>query len=134
MITTHRLCRVAAALVVSAALALPASAQTLARQRALEEIAGHLGAAHYLKVLCDGRGAQQYRDAMRSILEREAPTDGSPPREAMVERFNNGYLYMQNRHSGCDARARDDLTKAAGNGRDAAQKLAELDRMSRREG
>ena len=39
-------------------------------QQQLVDLAGVLGGAHYLRILCSGRGDQRWRDYMRGILNR----------------------------------------------------------------
>jgi uncharacterized protein (TIGR02301 family) len=76
-------------------------------QGQLTELSEVLGGAHYLRVLCDGRGDQRWREYMRGVLSRE-------PRyhDQLVEGFNRGYRQEESRFSDCD--------------RDAQQTEAEL--------
>jgi len=71
---------------------------------ALSEV---LGGSHYLRILCQGRGDQTWRDYMRGVIQRE-------PRYNMqlVEGFNRGYREQEARFPTCD--------------RDASQMEAEL--------
>jgi uncharacterized protein (TIGR02301 family) len=73
----------------------------------LVDLSEVLGGAHYLRILCDGRGDQRWRDYMRGVLSRE-------PRyhDQLVEGFNRGYRQEESRFSDCD--------------RDAQQTEAEL--------
>ena len=91
-----------------ALLALPAAAQEAEEEEGprfggeawyddnLIELAEVLGGAHYLRILCDGRGDQRWRDFMRGVISREPRF-----RNAMVEGFNRGYREEEQRFSDC---------------------------------
>jgi uncharacterized protein (TIGR02301 family) len=67
----------------------------------LTELAEVLGGSHYLRILCNGRGDQRWRDAMRGVIQREPDYNAS-----MVEGFNRGYRNEEARFPECDATAR----------------------------
>lgn len=101
-----------------AAVALPAAAQQPRRQQPgqseqppargeewyrgqLVELSEVLGGAHYLRIVCDGRGDQRWRTYMRGVIERE-PTYNA----LLVEGFNRGYRQEEARFPVCDATTR----------------------------
>lgn len=105
-----------------AAVALPAAAQQPRRQPQpqqpaqteqapargeewyrgqLVELSEVLGGAHYLRIVCDGRGDQRWRTYMRGVIERE-PTYNA----LLVEGFNRGYRQEEARFPVCDATTR----------------------------
>lgn len=59
-----------------------------------------LGASHYLRILCEGREDQRWRDFMRGLMERE-PAMSDRLRDA----FNAAYREQEVALSACDARA-----------------------------
>lgn len=70
-------------------------------QNQLEELAQVLGGAHYLRITCEGRRDQRWREYMRQVLARE------PEHNAlMVEAFNRGYREEEARFAQCDETAR----------------------------
>jgi len=100
------------------AIALPAAAQPQPRRppaqaqqppargedwyRAqLVELSEVLGGAHYLRIVCDGRGDQRWRNYMRGVIEREPQYNG-----LLVEGFNRGYRQEEARFPICDATTR----------------------------
>jgi uncharacterized protein (TIGR02301 family) len=109
----------ACALAFALAAALPAAAQQQPRTptqapRAGETVRGEdwyrgqlvelsevLGGAHYLRIICDGRGDQRWRDAMRGVIEREPEYNG-----VLVEGFNRGYRNEEARFPVCDQTTR----------------------------
>ncbi len=103
-----------------AAVALPAAAQQQPRRQQppaqaqqppargeewyrgqLVELSEVLGGAHYLRVVCDGRGDQRWRNYMRGVIEREPQYNG-----LLVEGFNRGYRQEEARFPVCDATTR----------------------------
>ncbi len=94
-----------ALLLVAAAPALAqpdAPSQPLARgeewyRGQLVELAEVLGGSHYLRILCDGRRDQRWRDYMRGVIEREPGHNA-----ALVEGFNRGYRNEEARFPVCD--------------------------------
>jgi uncharacterized protein (TIGR02301 family) len=103
--------RVTLALCFAALLAAPAAAQPQPAPQSqargeqwygeqLSELAEVLGGAHYLRILCDGRGDQRWRDYMRGVMDRETSY-----RDQLVEGFNRGYRDQEARFSVCDRAA-----------------------------
>jgi uncharacterized protein (TIGR02301 family) len=67
----------------------------------LVELSEILGGSHYLRILCDGRGDQRWRDYMRGVIQREPQHNA-----ALVEGFNRGYRDEEARFPTCDATTR----------------------------
>lgn len=67
----------------------------------LIELSEILGGAHYLRVVCEGRGDQRWRDYMRGVIEREPEYNSQ-----LVEGFNRGYRNEEARFPTCDATTR----------------------------
>lgn len=96
--------------IAAAALALPALAQSARPpapvrseewyQGQLVELAEVLGGSHYLRITCDGRADQRWRDYMRGVLDREPVY-----RDQLVEAFNRGYRQEESRFAECDRAA-----------------------------
>jgi uncharacterized protein (TIGR02301 family) len=85
----------------------------------LSDLAEVLGGAHYLRILCDGRGDQRWRDYMRGVIERE------PEHNAMlVEGFNRGYRQEESRFSECDRVTRQTEAELRARGLRVAQALS----------
>jgi len=66
----------------------------------LVELSEVLGGAHYLRILCDGRGDQRWRDYMRGVINREPSYH-----DGLVEGFNRGYRDQEARFPICDRAA-----------------------------
>jgi uncharacterized protein (TIGR02301 family) len=56
-----------------------------------------LGGSHYLRIVCEGRGDQRWRDYMRGVIQR-APQYN----DVLVEGFNRGYRDQEARFPVCD--------------------------------
>jgi uncharacterized protein (TIGR02301 family) len=78
----------------------PASGEDWYRGQ-LVELAEVLGGAHYLRILCEGRGDQRWRDYMRGVIEREPDYNA-----VLVEGFNRGYRDEEARFPTCDETTR----------------------------
>lgn len=120
-----------------AAVALPAAAQQQQQQRRqqpsgqtqargeewyrgqLVELAEVLGGAHYLRIVCDGRGDQRWRNYMRGVIEREPEYNG-----LLVEGFNRGYRQEEARFPVCDATTRQMEAELRARGLRVAQGLS----------
>lgn len=63
-----------------------------------------LGAAHYIRILCQGRGDQFWRQRMAAVMALEGPP-GTPRRVMMSQNFNVGYRETEERFSTCSADA-----------------------------
>jgi uncharacterized protein (TIGR02301 family) len=106
-------CTLALAGPLAAAVVPPASAQQQPAEEGvvirgedwyrsqLVELAEVLGGSHYLRILCDGRTDQRWRDYMRGIIQREPAYNAE-----LVEGFNRGYRNEEARFSQCDATTR----------------------------
>jgi uncharacterized protein (TIGR02301 family) len=73
----------------------------------LVDLSGVLGGAHYLRILCEGRGDQRWRDYMRGVITREPAYERD-----LTAAFNQGYRDEEMRYDDCN--------------RDAQQSEAEL--------
>jgi uncharacterized protein (TIGR02301 family) len=67
----------------------------------LSDLASVLGGAHYLRILCEGRGDQRWREYMQGVISREPAH-----RATLIEGFNAGYRQEEIRFEDCDAVAR----------------------------
>jgi uncharacterized protein (TIGR02301 family) len=67
----------------------------------LVELSEVLGGSHYLRIVCDGRGDQRWRDYMRGVIQREPQYNG-----LLVEGFNRGYRQEEARFPVCDQTTR----------------------------
>lgn len=90
----------------------------------LTELAGTMGAIHYLAVACDGRQNQYWRERMIAVLETETGGDRYL-RGAMVDAFNDQYRERERRFPQCSPEARADRQEAALRGQTLAEQLAE---------
>lgn len=126
----------AACAVVAAALlaAAPAAAQkpdeTPAAEQApaggeewyrsqLIELSEILGGSHYLRILCEGRGDQRWRDYMRGVIDREPEYNA-----LLVEGFNRGYRNEEARFPVCDVTTRQMEAELRARGHRVAQGLS----------
>src|SRR5262249_61391516 len=77
----------------------PNNGQNWERQQ-LSDLANVLGGAHYLRILCQGRGDQRWRDYMRGVIQHY-------PRysDVLTEQFNSGYRDQEARYPVCDQQA-----------------------------
>jgi uncharacterized protein (TIGR02301 family) len=85
----------------------------------LVELSEVLGGSHYLRILCDGRGDQRWRDYMRGVIEREPQHNA-----ALVEGFNRGYRNEEARFPTCDATTRQMEAELRARGLRVAQGLS----------
>jgi uncharacterized protein (TIGR02301 family) len=60
------------------------------------ELGRVLGGAHYLRILCNGRGDQRWRDYMREVMSREHSSS-----RALSAAFNEGFRREEMRFSVC---------------------------------
>ena len=74
-----------------------------------------LGGAHYIRILCAGKGDQSWRLQMQKFMDLEGPP-GTPRRALMVQEFNEGYREQEQRYSGCspDAQGAENTLKTQG--------------------
>jgi uncharacterized protein (TIGR02301 family) len=85
----------------------------------LVELSEVLGGAHYLRIVCDGRGDQRWRDYMRGVIQREPEYNG-----LLVEGFNRGYRQEEARFPVCDATTRQMEAELRARGLRVAQGLS----------
>jgi uncharacterized protein (TIGR02301 family) len=93
-------------------LATPAWAQDMQQQppaaqtgeawyrQQLVDLSGVLGGAHYLRILCEGRGDQRWRDYMRGVITREPRYERD-----LTAAFNQGYRDEEMRYDDCNREA-----------------------------
>lgn len=81
----------------------------------LAGLAHVLGGAHYIRILCSGKGDQTWRSQMQKFMDLEGPP-GTPRRALMVQEFNEGYREQEQRYSGCtpEAQGAENQLKAQG--------------------
>lgn len=85
----------------------------------LVELAEVLGGSHYLRILCEGRGDQRWRDYMRGVIEREPQYN-----VVLVEAFNRGYRNEEARFPVCDTTTRQMEAELRARGVRVAQALS----------
>lgn len=93
------------------------------RQQYLQEtrqLAQVLGNAHYLRLLCAGRGDQSWREFMRQLLDRE----GGARRTDLVDAFNLGYRTGEERFPACSPAAQAEETELKAQGLRLADTLS----------
>lgn len=69
------------------------------RSSLLLSLSRTLGGVHYLRVVCEGRDEQYWRERMIELMELES--GGYRLREAMITAFNEGYYDEEQRHPQC---------------------------------
>lgn len=72
--------------------------------RDAEDLARILGAAHAIRISCNGTDDQYWRRYMLDMLALEAPERGGL-RSALAGAFNDGYAGAMRRFPACDNRA-----------------------------
>jgi len=80
----------------------------------LLQIAGIMGAVHYLHGQCDGTGTQIWRDNMKRLIELEQPVP--EVRQTMIERFNAQYEIQRKRFSKCNKKRAKEAARLAAEG------------------
>ncbi|MBL8536249.1 MAG: TIGR02301 family protein [Hyphomonadaceae bacterium] len=85
----------------------------------LVELSEVLGGAHYLRILCEGRDDQRWRNYMRGVIDREPSYNG-----LLVEGFNRGYRNEEARFPVCDATTRQMEAELRARGLRVAQALS----------
>jgi uncharacterized protein (TIGR02301 family) len=85
----------------------------------LSELSEVLGGAHYLRILCEGRDDQRWRNYMRGVIDREPRYNA-----VLVEGFNRGYRNEEARFSRCDASAEQTEAELRARGLRVAQGLS----------
>jgi uncharacterized protein (TIGR02301 family) len=89
----------------------------------LVELAEVLGGSHYLRILCEGRGDQRWRNYMRGVIEREPNYNA-----VLVEGFNRGYRNEEARFPVCDETTRQMEAELRARGLRVAQALSARNR------
>jgi uncharacterized protein (TIGR02301 family) len=87
------------------------------------ELAGVLGAAHAIRVRCNGVKDQYWRRYMADLLSYEAPERG-PTRESLVSSFNSAYSRASSQYDRCNQSAVEAEGHYARQGRDLANRLS----------
>ena len=85
----------------------------------LVELSEVLGGSHYLRVLCDGRGDQRWRNYMRGVIDREPQYNA-----LLVDGFNRGYRDEEARFQVCDETTRQMEAELRARGLRVAQALS----------
>ncbi len=86
-------------------------------------LASTLGAAHAIRVRCNGNGDQYWRRYMSEMLGLEAPEPG-PLRSSLVGAFNDAFTFGSRDYPYCDARAVGAEAQFASDGRAIANRMA----------
>ncbi|MEM1105477.1 MAG: TIGR02301 family protein [Pseudomonadota bacterium] len=86
-------------------------------------LAGVLGAAHGVRVACNGQDDQYWRAHMIELLTLEAPSRGAL-RTSMVNAFNTEFSETQRRFPYCDENTVAAEKRYAAEGRDLSDRLA----------
>ncbi len=110
-----------------AALSSPlASAEPTDEQtEKLVKIAGLLGEAHAIQVLCNGKADQYWRNHMFELLDLEAPSDGKL-RTQLVDAFNEAFAAMETKRTECNAQAKSEFDSIARDGLELAEDMNTL--------
>jgi uncharacterized protein (TIGR02301 family) len=85
----------------------------------LVELGRVLGGSHYLRILCNGRGDQRWREFMRGVLQREPDFTGP-----LTTAFNDGYRQEEARFPVCDRGAQQMEAELRAEGLRLAQRLS----------
>jgi uncharacterized protein (TIGR02301 family) len=91
--------------------------------RNLAELSAVIGAAHAVRVACNGVDDQYWRSYMQQILSLEAPERG-PLRARMVDGFNRGYQQSERRNGRCSANSAQAEAEYAREGKRLSDALA----------
>lgn len=87
------------------------------------DLARTLGAAHAIRVRCNGRHDQYWRRYMSDMLQYEAPNRGSL-RSSLVDAFNEAYSGASSMYLTCDNRAVEAEADFALKGQEIANRMA----------
>lgn len=91
--------------------------------RDAKDLAATLGAAHAIRVECNGRGDQYWRRYMSDMLKYEAPNSGAV-RSSLVEAFNEAFTSAGRIYQACDNRAVEAEADFAVKGQEIATRMA----------
>lgn len=94
------------------------------RSSLLIALAETIGGAHYLRLTCEGRDSQYWRNRMVELLELEAG-ERYRLRDAMIEAFNDGYRYQERRYARCGAEMKAEEQTLSRTGADLARQLGD---------
>ena len=87
------------------------------------DLAGVLGGAHAIRVLCNGNEDQYWRRYMADLLTMEAPEPGNL-RSSLVSSFNETYSRTSDQFRICDGRAVEAEARYARTGEEISTRLA----------
>jgi uncharacterized protein (TIGR02301 family) len=87
------------------------------------DLAGALGSAHAIRVRCNGRDDQYWRQYMSDMLSYEAPNRGNL-RSSLVAQFNEAYQDTTRDYLKCDNRAVEAEARFAREGQEIAERMA----------
>ncbi|MEZ5997531.1 MAG: TIGR02301 family protein [Hyphomonas sp.] len=87
------------------------------------DLATTLGSAHAIRVRCNGREDQYWRQYMADMLTYEAPNRGTL-RSSLVDNFNNAYQNVSRQYLQCDNQAVEAEARFARHGQEVSERLA----------
>ena len=87
------------------------------------DLAAALGSAHAIRVRCNGRDDQYWRQYMADMLTYEAPERGAL-RSSLVEHFNEAFQDVSGDYLKCDNRAVEAEAQFARQGQEIAERMA----------
>jgi len=88
----------------------------------LLKLAEIMGSLAYLRTLCAGKEAQDWRDRMTALVEAEGRTP--PRRERLTAAYNRGFRAYSLTHRACTDGSQEASTRLAGEGERLARVLA----------
>ncbi|OYW61357.1 MAG: TIGR02301 family protein [Bosea sp. 12-68-7] len=88
----------------------------------LLKLAEIMGSLAYLRTLCGGKEAQDWRDRMAALVEAEGRTPAR--RERLTSAYNRGFRAYSLTHRACTDGSQEASTRLAGEGERLAQALA----------
>ncbi len=88
----------------------------------LLKLAEIMGSLAYLRTLCGGKEAQDWRDRMAALVEAEGSTPAR--RERLTSAYNRGFRAYSLTHRACTEGSQEASTRLAGEGERLAQALA----------
>ncbi len=93
------------------------------RSNLLLSLSQTLGGMHYLRVVCEGRDEQYWRERMIELMELES--GGYRLREAMITAFNEGYYDEERRHPQCGGNLQAAKDRLSAEGQRLAKQLGD---------
>ncbi|MCA8900057.1 MAG: TIGR02301 family protein [Hyphomonas sp.] len=91
--------------------------------RDASELASTLGSAHAIRVRCNGREDQYWRQYMADMLSYEAPNRGAL-RTSLVDQFNDAYQDVSRQYLSCDNNAVEAEARYARQGQEISERMA----------